>query len=438
MPHVAFISLAGFRVHEKELLEYGMTLPGFQERAKALSELPALGLLTLAGLLPDHWSCSYRVPAEVNEELIEQIAAETPTLVAISALTASIEEAYCLSDRLRLQGFQTVLGGLHVTACPEEARNHADAVVLGSGEPVWTALLQDAESRSLRSIYRAPRNNDSWDWVLPRIDLLENVSRYTLQTQRGCPLACDFCAASRLLERFREKPIELVREELALICLRQSAPFIELADDNTFAGQREAGELLAALKESNARWFTESDWRIGERPEIVSHLAAAGCVQVLIGIESMVFRYPGMGQKQAELERMLDSVQALQESGVAVNACFIVGADGETRQSIERLTEFLMQAPFADVQLTLQTPFPGTALRERLKRAGRLLPERGWPSYSLFELVYHPDQMTVNELERAFRESVTDVYGPSATRRRKRIRLDIWRRNPRFGSIAVP
>jgi radical SAM superfamily enzyme YgiQ (UPF0313 family) len=297
-------------------------------------------------------------------------------------------------------------------------------------------LLSDVEHRTLQSVYRAPRVLPEQNWPLPRIDLLGDVSRYTLQTQRGCPFACDFCAASRLLERFREKPVQQIHEELRVICDRQAAPLIELADDNTFAGTRPAEELLTVLKESGARWFTESDWRIGERSEILHSLAASGCVQVLIGMESIVFRYPGMGQKQAELQRMIDSVQAIQESGVAVNACFILGAEGETRESIDRMTEFLLQAPFAEVQLTLQTPFPGTALRERLRQAGRLLPDRGWPYYSLFEVTYQPDQLTVVELEQAFRESVTHVYGPAATRRRKRIRNDIWRRHPRFNALS--
>lgn len=437
MPHVAFISLAGFRIHEQELLTYGMTLPGFHDRARALAELPASGLLTLAGMLPERWSCSYRAPPLVKEELIELIIEEEPDLVAISALTASIEEAYSLSDQLRARKIRTVLGGLHVTACPQEAGQHADAVVVGSGEPVWLKLLSDVEQGSLQAEYRAPRLLPKSDWALPRIDLLGNVARYTLQTQRGCPFACDFCAASRLLERFREKPIENIREELRQICARQTAPLIELADDNTFAGTRPVNELLNALKDSGARWFTESDWRIGERPEVLQSLAESGCVQVLIGMESIVFRYPGMGQKQAELQRMIDSVQAIQESGVAVNACFIIGAEGETRESIDRLTEFLMNAPFAEVQLTLQTPFPGTVLRDRLQRADRLLTDRGWPYYSLFEVTYQPDQLTVAELERAFQGSITHVYGPIATQRRQRIRNDIWRRHPIFRSRSA-
>jgi hypothetical protein len=137
-----------------------------------------------------------------------------------------------------------------------------------------------------------------------------------------------------------------------------------------------------------------------------------------------------MGPKQAPLARIMDSVCAIQEAGVVVLGCFVVGCDGETRQSIDRLAEYLLDCPLADVQITLQTPFPGTALRRRLERQGRLLPERGWSYYTLFDVTFQPDAMTVDELESAFRELVRRVYSQEGAGRRGTIRKNIWRKNP--------
>lgn len=438
MPHVAFITLAGFRIVRESLRERGLSLPGFAQRAEALAQLPALGLLTLAGMLPEDWSCSYHSPRDLDDALRETIIAERPDLVAISALTASIEEAYRLSDALRQRGVQTVLGGLHVTTCADEAARHADAVVVGAAESVWLDVIDDARRRTLQPKYIAkrqapPRHAVSVEWPLPRFDLLgDDITRWTVQTQQGCPLACTFCAASRLLGPYREKPVDRLRQELQLITARDPAPLIELADDNTFAERHDAAEMLDVLRASGAKWFTESDWRVGERPEVLGSLAASGCVQLLVGIESIIFRYPGMGAKQAETDRMLDSVRAIQDAGVAVNGCFIVGAEGETPQSIDRLTEYLLESPFAEVQVTLETPFPGTALRSRMEREGRLLTERGWSYYNLFDVTHQPDEMSVSQLERRFEELIGHVYGAAATRRRQRLRRDIWRRNARL------
>jgi radical SAM superfamily enzyme YgiQ (UPF0313 family) len=148
-----------------------------------------------------------------------------------------------------------------------------------------------------------------------------------------------------------------------------------------------------------------------------------------VGIESLTFRYPGMGAKDAEMQRMLDAVAAIQAHGIAVIGCFIVGGDGETRASIDRLARFVLDSPFADVQLTLQTPFPGTPLYRRLQRQGRLLPDRGWSCYTLFDLTYQPDLMTVAELETAFREVVREVFCASAAQRRNGIRRGVWQHN---------
>jgi radical SAM superfamily enzyme YgiQ (UPF0313 family) len=294
--------------------------------------------------------------------------------------------------------------------------------------------LADAEAGTLAPLYRAPRAFDLAEAPVPRFDLLGGKPRprYTLQTQRGCPLACDFCAASRLLGAFREKPVANLREELRALTAVESGPVLELADDNTFAGPRELGPFFEALADAKVRYFTEVDWRVGERPDVLAGLAASGCVQVLVGIESLVFRHPGMGPKQAHPARVLAAVQAIQEAGVAVIGCFLVGCDGETRQSLDNLARFILDSPLADVQLTLQTPFPGTALHRRLSQEGRLLPERGWSSYTLFDVTYRPDRLSVEELEGAFQDLVRRVFDGNAATRRGAIRREVWQRNPRL------
>jgi radical SAM superfamily enzyme YgiQ (UPF0313 family) len=411
------------------MLELGMSLPGLHDRAQAIGQLPALGLLTLAGMLPQDWTCDYLPFDTIDQFAIESILARNPDLVAISALTASVLDAYRLSQQLRSAGVRTVIGGLHATAMPDEAAQFCDAVVVGPAEPVWGELLLDARNGRLRKIYDARKLPATIAWPMPRFDLLANdVPRFTLQTQRGCPLACDFCAASRLLGGFAEKPVENIANELRAIGRLSPRPVIELADDNTFAGSRSPDELFKVLERSGARFFTEADWRIGERPEVVAGLARSRCLQVLMGVESLVFRYPGMGQKQAELDRVLAAVERIQAAGVAVNGCFILGADGETRASIDRLVEFLLASPFADIQITLQTPFPGTQLRRRLTDQGRLLEDRDWSHYTLFDVTYRPDRMPVGELEQAFREVLRAVFSDAASQRRNRIRREVWRK----------
>lgn len=412
------------------MLGLGMSLPGLQQRAGAIAGLPALGLLTLAALTPANWTQSYHEAVRVDDALVQSVIRHRPALVAISALTASIMDAYALARMLRREGIRVVLGGLHVTACPEEAAAHADAVVVGEGEPHWATLLDDARTGRLRARYEGGGFFDLSRAPMPRFDLLGDRERprFTVQTARGCPLACEFCGASRLLGPFREKPLALIEAELAAIAAISRRPQVELADDNTFAGRRDAGALLSVLGRSGARYFTECDWRVGERHEVLRQLAASGCAQVLVGVESLRPRYTGMGAKRAPMPRVLEALSAVQEAGVPVIGCFVVGADGETLESMQELGDFLVDAPFADVQLTLQTPFPGTALFKRLSGQGRMLPDRSWESHTLFDVTYRPDVLTPDQLERGFRNLVAMTFAAGPTARRRRIRAEVWER----------
>ena len=130
--------------------------------------------------------------------------------------------------------------------------------------------------------------------------------------------------------------------------------------------------------------------------------------------------------------RILDAVAAIQEHGIVVNGCFIVGAEGETHDSIDRLAQFLLDAPFAEVQVTLQTPFPGTSLHDRLQSQGRLLAQRDWSHYTLFDVTYRPDRLSVAELETGFQRLLGVVFARDAAARRAEIRRRVWRNNSSF------
>ena len=124
---IALIAMSGVRAFSEELTLLGMTLPGFVERKKVIASLPSLSLLTLAGLTPDRFEISYHEIADLRA------MGKLPEcdLAAISSYTAQIRDAYAVAGRYRAAGTMTVMGGLHVTARPDEALEHCDAVVVG-------------------------------------------------------------------------------------------------------------------------------------------------------------------------------------------------------------------------------------------------------------------------------------------------------------------
>ena len=416
--------MSGIRACDEELLRLGLTLPGFVERSKTIASLPSLGLLTLAGMTPEEHRCRYIEIEDLNklDELPDGF-----DLVAVSSFSAQIGEAYELADRYRARGVPVVIGGLHVTALPEEAAEHCDAVVVGEGEPVWLEVLKDAESGSLRQFYRAAERFDLAQAPLPSFEMLDMLkyNRLTVQASRGCPMRCEFCASSVLLtDRYAQKPLELVLAEIDAICRLWQRPFLELADDNAFVDKSYWKRLLVELADKHIHWFAETDLSVAEDEELLDLMRRAGCAQVLIGLESPTETgLAGLEMKSDWKHRRWpqyrEAIERIQSHGIRVNGCFVLGLDGHTPDIFDAVLDFARQSELYDVQITLQTPFPGTPLDERLRREGRLLYDGQWERCTLFDVNYRPQPMTVEELTNGFRRLAVELYGEELTKWRK-------------------
>jgi len=429
-----FLALSGVRVREPELLALGMTLPGFVERGKTIAQLPALGLLTLAALTPPHWQVEYRELDGWTSTDVEEIAAAEFEVVAISALTARILDAYAIADQLRRHGITVILGGLHVSALPEEAVTHADAIVIGEGEEVWQQVLLDYDNDGLRPFYRSNGRFNFADAPLPRYDLLnpDSYNRLTIQTTRGCPLDCQFCGASRLISRYKQKPIELVQRGLEQILSLWLKPFIELADDNTFVNKAWSRELVKLLGKYPVRWFTETDISVADDPELLELLAESGCAQLLVGLESASpAALDGVDSRNWKRRRQDDyiaSIARIQSYGISVNGCLALGFDSNDNSIFEITRDFVINSGLSEVQITVLTPFPGTELYRKLRDEKRLLADKTWDSATLFDVMFQPARMSVTELEQGFAWLMKELYNDKESARRQKLFKDVVRR----------
>lgn len=421
---LGLIAMSGVRAQNRELTALGFTLPGFVERSRIIASLPSLGLLTLAALTPASTETHYFEIADLA--LCDGVPDEFE-VVAISSFSAQIKDAYTLADRYRALGTKVILGGLHVTAMPEEARLHADVIVLGEGETVWPQVMHDLSSGNLSPVYDARGHNfDLKDAPVPRFDLLEpqRYNRLTIQTQRGCPFRCEFCAASiQISPTYKLKPVERVLNEIQYIKSLWDRPFIEFADDNTFVNKPHSKRLMKALVKEQVRWFTETDLSVAEDLELLQLMQDAGCAQVLIGFESATFSgLDGIEQRSNWKARKVDSymnaIQRIQDRGITVNGCFILGLDGTGPESFENIWRFVCESHLYDVQITVLTPFPGTPLYRRFKSEERLLQDGAWELCTLFDVNFQPKNMTVSGLELGLRELSKRLYSKECTRER--------------------
>jgi radical SAM superfamily enzyme YgiQ (UPF0313 family) len=435
---IGLIAMSGVRVRTAELAALGVTLPGFVRRGRVIASLPSLGLFTVAGPTPPGHEVQYFEVDDLGSlEPIPEL-----DLVGISSFTARIDAAYALAARFRARGIPVVLGGLHVSLMPDEARQHADAIVVGGAEGAWPRVVADAERGQLARVYTGAREGvfEPGLYAPPRFDFLEGraYNRITVQTSRGCPRACEFCAASlRITSRFNQKPVDRVIAEIRAARRHVAEPFFELADDNTFLDRRWAEEFLRAVTPEGICYFTETDASVADDPGLCDRLAASGCRQLLIGFESpRAADLAGLDPtdwKRRQAPRLRRVVDTLQSRGVSVNGCFILGLDAHTPDVFPDVLDFVRSSGLAEVQYTVLTPFPGTPLYARLRREGRLLAERFWDRCTLFDVTYVPKRMSVAELEAGLRWLFTETY----TRRETEARLQSFVAQRRDARVAA-
>jgi radical SAM superfamily enzyme YgiQ (UPF0313 family) len=435
---IGLIAMSGVRVVNPELVRAGVTLPQFVKRGEVIAQLPSLALLILAATTPDDVEVEYIEVAEVKGQ--EPIETDFD-LVCITSYTAMAYEMYALADRYREAGIPVVLGGLHATFAGDEAKEHADSVCLGEGEVLWPRILADFRAggkAALQPFYReaVPGTYDLGNSPMPRFELLlgRQYNRITVQTVRGCPLDCEFCGASKLYgPKYRRKPLEKVIAELRRIKdLWGDNAFFEFADDNSFAHPVWTREFLHAVRDLDLRWFTETDISIADNDDLLQGLADAGCRQILIGLESINPKtLDGIDRsnwKAKRRDQYLGAIKKIQDYGVTVNGCFIVGNDADDPGVFEALRDFVEDSGLLEAQVTVLTPFPGTRLLERLRQEGRLLYDRFWDRCTLFDVVFKPKLMTPEELEEGHLWLMGEIYNQEQYTRRKRMYVDIMKR----------
>lgn len=421
---IVFIAMSGLRACDPELTALGLTLPGFVERNRSIASLPSLGLLTLAGMTPAQHQRRYLEMPDLSG--IDQLPRDVD-LVAISSFSAQIKEAYQVAEHYRTLRIPVVMGGLHVTALPQEAIAHGAAAVVGEGETVWHDVLRDAERGQLRPLYDARGAEFNLAAApMPAYELLdlERYNRITVQTSRGCPWRCSFCASSILLTRkYKQKPAAQVLAEIDHIRSLWPRPFIEFADDNSFCHRAYWKALLPEIAKRQIKWFAESDLAIHEDDELLRLMREAGCAEVLIGLESPTTEgLDGVetkcNWKLSQAPQYRDAIRRIQARGIRVNACFVLGLDGQTTQVFDQVLDFVAEALPFDVQVTVPTPFPGTPLFAQLQREGRLLADRAWERCTLFDVNFRPTHMSPQELAAGLRQMVVALYSEEATARR--------------------
>jgi len=367
-----------------------------------------LTLTTLASLVPEEMNARMRIIDEGVEEY--DYDSLTPDIVCLTGITGHILRSYEIADGFRNRGIPVIIGGVHATLMPEEAKQHADSVVIGHAYKSFPQALRDWMKGQLQDFYED--KNPCFSGIpIPRRDLLYKqgyISINTTQAVFGCPYKCEFCVIHAVGTGYYHRPIPELIEEIKALKSR----LIFFLDPSPIEDKNYIKELYRRLIPLRINWMGLSTSKIIDDEELLSLASASGCAGLLIGFESVSERsLEKMNKDFNSLEKHYRLIDALHKRNIAIMGCFVFGSDEDEKTVFTETVNFCLETGIDLPRFTVYTPFPTTPLFNRLQREGRII-TTNWSKYNCQNVVFQPKNMTVQELEDGLEYAWRECYKP--------------------------
>lgn len=369
-----------------------------------------LTLTTLAALTFDQPDVEYKV----IDESIDPVPLDYPAdLVGISVMTGTSRRAYALADHFRGRNIPVVLGGVHVTIMPEEARAFGDCLVIGMADAIWSNLIRDFKAGQLKKEYLEEKSNSKFTTVSippPRYDLQRKsgyMMPYTIQATRGCMHSCDFCAVPVIWQsRFVRRPIADVIRDIKTIPGRRFA----LNDVSPVDDVEYAKELFKAMIPLKKKWGGLATTKVVEDPELMDLLQKSGCEFLLLGFESAnQTTLDTIAKRFNKSDQYENVMKELHRAKIIVQGCFVFGFDHDGPDIFEKTVQRVQELKIDIPRYSIYTPYPGTRLFKRLEAENRIL-SYDWADYNTMNVVYRPMQMSPVQLYEGFRWAYKETF----------------------------
>lgn len=377
-----------------------------------------LGLPLLAALTPPDWQ------VEIVLETIEDIPFDSDAdLVGIGSMGHAVMRSLDIAAEFRRRGKAVVLGGYMVSLMPDEARRHADAIVVGDAEAVWPQLIADFESGALKPCYR--QELTCLDPPAPRFDLILSKAIgdfLPVQAGRGCPNTCSFCSVYCLYKgRYLKRPVDAVVRDIRQVRAAGFRKFL-LLDDNIASDRGYFLELCAAIKPLGMQWFSQCSIEIAKDEELLAAIAGCGCIGLSFGLESISqASLDAMDKAWANPAEYGSLLAKIRRAGIDLSSEMVVGADGDTLESIRQTAGFIVDNRIVVPRFYILTPIPGTLYFKQLQAADRLF-KKDIYAYNGSEAVHVPLHMSPAELTTAYWQLYERVFSVGSILRRTLLR----------------
>ena len=354
---------------------------------------PPLGLVTLASLTP----VKHRVTiADANIRQVDYN--DKPDLVGITATVDTAYRAYEIADCYREKGVPVIMGGIHVSANPDEALQHAEAVCIGEAESVWHQILLDAEGACLKGKYSGnPAGNLD---RLPVVDysgidtacyLYSNIT----YTSRNCPFQCEFCYNScSFTGHYRNRAIPRILEEIRA----RNTKHIMFIDDNFIGNISWTRDFLKVLKRLGLKWNAAVTANLVHYPHLLDLMKESGCMSLFIGFETInQSSLESVHKQQNNIALYNKLIREIHNREIMINASLVFGFDSDSPGVFRQTLAWLVENRIETMTAHILTPYPGTRLYERFREQNRIT-DYDWSHYNTSHVVFQPANMSRGEL----------------------------------------
>jgi radical SAM superfamily enzyme YgiQ (UPF0313 family) len=370
-------------------------------------QLQPLAIARLAAMTPPDWQANF---FDDRMDVIDFDAATD--LVAISIETYSAKRGYHIAAQFRKRGIPVVIGGYHATLCPDETKEHADAVCIGEAESVWPAILQDAARGQLQPFYRGDRSRPL-EGLTPNRGIFKGKNYLPValvETSRGCPFQCNFCSIGAVFQStYRRRPVQEIVEELRPV----RDKYVFFVDDNIVGDPTGALELFEAIAPLKIQWMSQGSLHALRDESLVRQMARSGCMGLLVGFESLNHRnLAAMGKRINKVDEYRAALDCLRRAGVFVYGTFIFGYPYDTPETFDESVRFAKRENLFLAAFNHLVPFPGTPLYRELEADGRLRYPQWWlhDDYRFGQVPFQPVALEATAVEDNCRRARRTFY----------------------------
>ena len=370
-----------------------------------LSGTPYLSIQQLAAATPSEHSIEF-----IDERHKKIDFNGDYDLVAImQCFTQYAFRTYEIADEFRARGIPVVLGGYHPTVLPEEAKQHADSVVIGEQEGIWPSVLKDVENNKLKPFYKSNNFLKPEDIPPHKEEIGGNpFPSARVEALRGCPYNCSFCIIHIMQgTNIRLRPIENIVEEIRSMKQKFfffTEPSLTLAPEHT-------KKLFQEIKGLNKKFTCYGHTDVLNKDEELLKLSVdAGCIAWWIDFESISQKtIDSLNKNTNKIKDYASVVKKIHDHGAAAIGTFIFGLDTDTLDVFDKTNEALKKWEVDAIEVNILCPFPGTPLFNKFEKENRIL-TRDWSKYDEWNIVFKPKNMTPEELWEKSRWLAKEYY----------------------------